>query len=327
MIRKISCLCLCASLAWACTTNKASEAEQTEGSVNIIEIEAENGDFRAPFQAEPDQAASGGKYIWVPNYSSVLSFNVGQQGTYKIWGRVLCPTGGEDSYNMRLDDGDPFNWNNIEHSDTWIWDEVHGKEGVKTLDLSPGQHSLKLRSREDVSRLDRILVTNDMAYTPEGNPEADFAPTEGKEYVWMEAETGQIKPPFYVEAHHTASGNEHISVPAESSRFKVDIPANGTYRIFAKLNAKAGDENSIKFRVGDEGAFSNWHAVPPGKFNQWVWEEVDLDKKTEGVTHFDLEKGPTSIWIKYREEGLKIDKFIITDDMDFQPNEAQASES
>ena len=319
-MRKPTYLLACTGLIWACTANEASNLDNTPhpGAHQIV-VEAEQGDVRPPFQVEADETVSGGQYVWVPNYLTKLRFNVGQEGTYKIWGRVFCAAGDEDSFNLRVDDNDPFNWNNIAHSDTWIWDEVHEKEVVKTFKLAAGEHTLSLRPREDGSRLDRILVTNDLNYTPEGNPEATIKPTEGKEYVWMEAEAGDVKAPYSVEYHHTASDTQHISVPTQVTRFKVDIPEAGTYRLFAKVYAKAGDENSIKLRVGDQGRYRGWNAVPEDKFNQWIWEEVDLDNKTPGKTTFSLEKGPVSVWMRYREEGFKIDKFLITNDAEFQP--------
>ena len=267
-----------------------------------------------PFQVEADQTTSGGQYIWVPNYATKLNFTVVQKGTYKIWGRVFCAARDEDSFNLRVDDHDPFNWNNITHSDTWIWDDVHEKDEVKVFDLAAGQHTLAFRLRKAGSKLDKLLIINDLDYTPEGNPETNFKPAKDKEYIWMEAEAGDINPPYAIEVHHTASGNQHISVPTESTRFKIDIPEAGNYRILAKVYAKAGNENSIKLRVGNTGGYKSWNAVPTDKFNQWIWEEVDLDNKTPGKTIFTLEKESTSIWIKYREEGLKIDKILITDD-------------
>ena len=316
----------CTSLLWACTSQEASNSNNTATGAHRIEIEAEEADIRPPFQVASDETTSGGHYIWVPNHATNLNFTVSQPGKYKVWGRVFCAFGGEDSFNMRLDEEKPFNWNNITHSDTWIWDDVHEKDEVKVFDLAAAQHTLAFRPREAGSKLDKLLITNDLNYTPEGNPEMNFKSAKDKEYIWMEAEAGDIHPPYAIEAHHTASGNQHISVPTESTRFKVDIPEAGNYRILAKVYAKAGNENSIKLRVGNTGGYKNWNAVPTDKFNQWIWEEVDLDNKTPEKTTFSLEEGPTSIWIRYREEGLKIDKILITDDMEFQPEEENTLE-
>jgi len=37
--------------------------------------------------------------------------------------------------------------------------------------LGVGQHTLVIKHREDGAKLDRILVTNDMAYVPQGQGE------------------------------------------------------------------------------------------------------------------------------------------------------------
>jgi len=315
------CLTLVIALTWSCTQTQSNsnESSNEDGGNHFITIEAENTEVRPPFQVEAGEGASGEQYIWVPNYASAFRFSVDHGGRYKVWGRVFCTHGAEDSFNMQMDEADPFNWNNIPHSDTWAWDDVHDKTGARVFALDAGEHVLKLRSREDGSMMDKILITNDLDYKPEGNPEPTFKAQQGKEYIWIEAESGDIKPPFYVEPHHLASGKQHIEVPTQITRMKVNIPHEGTYRLIFRVKAAAGDQNSIKLRVGDEGEYSNWNAIPEDKFGQWVWDEVDLDSKTPGKTHFNLKKGTTNIWIKYREEGLMIDKVLITDEMEFVP--------
>ncbi len=314
---------------FACTPgNQKSEplaANHQEGK-NYIEIEAEDIEIRPPFMVDVDKSVSGGKYVWVPNYSSTITFNVASEGTYKIWGRVFCTYGGSDSFSMRVDDGEPFNWNNVQHSDTWIWDEVNSKDGPITFELSPGQHTLSLRSREAHSKLDGILVTNDMDFTPEGEPEEIRQLNGNKEIVWVEAESGEIKPPYYVLDHHHASGKKFVAVDEERTRVKLDIPEVGKYHIFMKVYAEAGNENSLRLKVGDEQPRKNWHAIPHEQLGGWTWQAVNFEEEDLSPESFEFQAGENSLWINYREEGLKIDKIIITNDLDFKPAETEADE-
>jgi len=320
-LNKLSILTLIAQLCACSYGNQQSEplAENQKEGFHYIAVEAENADLREPFQVGQKASGTGEEFIWVPNHATKLTFSVTESGTYKIWGRVFCAHGAEDSFNLTIDEGDPFNWNNIAHHDTWHWDDVQGKEGPMTFELKAGQHTLTLMPRESNSKLDRILVTNDVNYTPEGNPEE--GPVQEKEYVWMEAETGEITPPFYVLPHHKASGGSYIAVPEERTRVKVNIPQTDTYRIFMKVYAEAGDQNSIKLKVGDRYPKKNWNAIPVEHFGEWVWDEVDFGKQEAGAGGFNLEAGEISLWINYREEGLKIDKILITNDMDYKPSE------
>lgn len=56
--------------------------------------------------------------------------------------------------------------------ETWVWDQV--RDGTMSdgtvfyLDLEAEEHTLTIKQREDRTKIDRILVTNDMEYVPQG---------------------------------------------------------------------------------------------------------------------------------------------------------------
>jgi hypothetical protein len=66
-----------------------------------------------------------------------------------------------------MDAGTWTNWNNIPLGATWHWDDVHGT-ATMMYSLAAGSHTLTFAYREDGAKLDRVLVTNDLAFTPTG---------------------------------------------------------------------------------------------------------------------------------------------------------------
>jgi len=151
----------------------------TSGGPVYLWLEAESGTISAPMQSGVDTAASGGAFIQVaagnnsqtaPPVSgqALLTFDVVTAGRYKIWGRVIDATNGDDSFWVRIDDGMWTDWNNIPIGAAWHWDDVHNATAAVTYTLATGSHTLTIAYREDGARLDRLLVTNDLAFVPAG---------------------------------------------------------------------------------------------------------------------------------------------------------------
>jgi len=124
-------------------------------------LEAEDGDLHAPMQSATDSNASSGEYIRVTSGSggyAEYSFDIPESGTYFIWGRVLGPTVGSDSFYISTDNGDDVNW--YVPIATWDWDQA------LSVYFAAGQHTLIIKQRERRTQLDKILITNDPDYIP-----------------------------------------------------------------------------------------------------------------------------------------------------------------
>jgi hypothetical protein len=133
-------------------------------------------------QTVADGTASGGFYVQVAagNNSqsaapstghAVFSFSVPAAGTYKVWGRVSVATNGDDSFWVRMDGGSWTNWNEISIATAWHWDDVHdtnASNAVKTYALAAGVHTLTIAYREDGTKLDKVIITNDLVSVPSG---------------------------------------------------------------------------------------------------------------------------------------------------------------
>ena len=75
---------------------------------------------------------------------------------------------------MQFDDGTEYLWT-INTSDNWIWDGVNhwgnGTEENPKIDpvvfnLTEGEHTLKIKQREDGAKLDALIITNDPSFVP-----------------------------------------------------------------------------------------------------------------------------------------------------------------
>lgn len=152
------------------------------GGPSYLWLEAEAASSSSPMLRQTDTAASGGQYVRVAAGSNstsappatgraALTFTVASPGSYKVWGRVIAPTTSDDSFWVRMDGGTWIKWNEIALGSTWHWDEVHDADNgnqVAGFALAAGSHTLEIAYREDGTRLDRLLVTNDPGFVPTG---------------------------------------------------------------------------------------------------------------------------------------------------------------
>ncbi|HPG41414.1 MAG TPA: Ig-like domain-containing protein [bacterium] len=149
-------------------------------------VEAETGTLTAPMVLGSDPLAFGYSFVQIPNGAgntgngaAEIPFSVPANDTYIIWGRIIAPTGSDDSYFVLLDNDRERIWDCLydnSWSPNWKWDMI-SERGTGTFDnpqydpglftLTAGTHVLKLKQREDGVMLDRILVTNDLSFNPE----------------------------------------------------------------------------------------------------------------------------------------------------------------
>ena len=144
--------------------------------------EAESGSLTAPLVVRSDTKASGGRTVRVRNGANSigsvpskgrlrLSLSLPRAGSYRIWGRVIAPTNGDNSFWLRIDGGAWRVWDGIELGRSWHWVDVHttGTSGqTLLLNLTAGSHVIDIAYREDGAQLDRLLLTNVATYVPGG---------------------------------------------------------------------------------------------------------------------------------------------------------------
>lgn len=165
--------------------------------VNAVQIylEAETGTLVAPMAVSAHALASGGQYVASPmgdTGSAQFAVNVTVPGTYVIWCRVLSPVPAGDSFFVSVDGGAEDVYDNAEGSwsPNWQWTKVNGRQGgvpltlnPRTFSLSAGSHTIKFRTREANSTLDRLLLTNDLAFVPADSVPPPVGPIQAPKNV------------------------------------------------------------------------------------------------------------------------------------------------
>ncbi|MDZ7336677.1 MAG: GDSL-type esterase/lipase family protein [candidate division KSB1 bacterium] len=143
-------------------------------SQNHFEFEAENGVLTYPMQVMNDPNASNGKYVEVPaeypddsNAKVVFTFTVAEEADFVVWGRVQSGDHLHDSFKVIMDEQPEIVWH-ISGKYTWTWDQVYvlNGEDPKIFHLTAGTHTLGIKNREWGSKLDKIIITNNLSFNP-----------------------------------------------------------------------------------------------------------------------------------------------------------------
>ena len=183
---------------------------------NNIRIEAESAQITAPLVVRDDPDASRGSYLVYPAPqpdagSAVLTFNVATRGTYYIWMRSLTP-GNENSnsWTVSIDNEVSFTYDVFQgqRQETWTWDLLSERgngsrsqpqRNPKTYEWEAGLHTITLEGRDFDARLDKLLITSDPDYIPEGKEE-DGIKTNSKGIASTDVTLGNMTGAVIVEA-------------------------------------------------------------------------------------------------------------------------------
>ncbi len=103
---------------------------------------------------------------------ATVTLNVGSAATYRVWTRLYVPDGSNNSFLFEIDGNTCFTAGDSGiPANTWTWVDYQG--GVQSskmqLNLSAGNHSLKMIGREPGVRLGRILFVSNLSCVPVGN--------------------------------------------------------------------------------------------------------------------------------------------------------------
>ena len=143
-------------------------------------LEAEEADTIVdPLQVAADDTASEGRYLFAPNGtknqyipSSIMgtyTVDIQQAGEYIVLGRIKVIDKRDNSFFVQIDDGPNYLWE-IETGNYWHWDAVNDLDAADPVkfSLNAGDHTIKMKLREDGTKLDKILLTNNATFVPRG---------------------------------------------------------------------------------------------------------------------------------------------------------------
>lgn len=145
-------------------------------SIIKVYVELENTAINIPWKIETSSESSNGKYVVVPNGVGfnnspdnplsdkvgelVYNINIPKQDKYYVWIRMnTVPY--DDSFWMSVNGG-VFERTNDIITNGWEWKKLD----YHTVDLGQGNLQIKIRNREDGTKLDSLFLTNDVATTP-----------------------------------------------------------------------------------------------------------------------------------------------------------------
>jgi hypothetical protein len=171
----------------------------------------------APMQVivDPTAEASNTEYVIAPNGAgggigeAIYAVEITDGGTYRLWGRFLAPTGGDNSVWLSVDGATEVLWS-VSHGPAWTWNPLRDNgSAVIDLSLAPGPHTIRVRNREDGTALDKLLLIRDTSYVPFGSA----GDAENVYVASYEAEAGTLTPPFTTGVDVYASGATYAHVP------------------------------------------------------------------------------------------------------------------
>jgi hypothetical protein len=136
-----------------------------------------------------------------------------------------------------------------------------------------------------------------------------------------EAESGLLSAPMVIQSSTTASGGQFVVVP-ESSGNNYDpttnggpgqvslpftIPQGGTYALWARTIAPNGGSDS--FYVTSRGTLVREWFVPIS--TAWQWNKI---------AEVFVAAGSFNVEFRQREDGIRLDRVIVTNNLSFVPN-------
>jgi PKD repeat protein len=150
-----------------------------------------------------------------------------------------------------------------------------------------------------------------------------------KVFLWIEAEAGEIDAPMLVHDTEKASGGQYIEVRSGNNNveyapdglafYKFNLKNAGTYKIWGRVNINMHDEDAFWVKM-DEENWIKWKGIEVGC--KWHWDEVHDTQKNNQVMTFNLEAGTHTLTLTYGMDQTRLDKWLITNDLEYNPTEA-----
>ena len=263
-----------------------------------------------------------------------------QPGTYYIWARVLAPTSSQNS--IHLGDSGVMTAERIDipETDEWVWkNETNGGSRAMVEVNEPTVVTINCWMRESGACLDKLLLTSDPNYVPEGVDymDSDAIRVQGDDpngLVAMEAELYAANVPADTSEFEWVSDTElewysleaymrsfpiETNVGSELERsprldYDVEMTQTGTYYIWARALAPTSAQNSI--HLGDSGVMTAERVnIPDGG---WVWVN-ETEDDSRAVVEVN-EPGMLTINCWMRESGACLDKLLLTMDPNYVPS-------
>jgi hypothetical protein len=182
-----------ATLGFTDATDSSIEVKNPPG---VFYFEAEKGTLANTFAAVSSEQANGGLFVHIPAGSAgstnnaatsianpnagtvTFDFDVTEAGNYYLFGRVAGDTLNNNAFFVRMDGANALmGWQfNMNPEFTWDRaDNVVAAGPALTFNLTAGPHKLEIRQREQLARLDAIVIANNQDFDPASASTGDEA--------------------------------------------------------------------------------------------------------------------------------------------------------
>jgi PKD repeat protein len=164
------------------TTTQAAASPFTtlSNGYSYIRFEAESGPIGDPAEIQSGADAFLGAHVRLapgtrtgtpnnPSGSWDYGFHVPSPATWYVWLRMYAPNASSSIWLERVDGG---GFAEVAPSNTGTWEWV----AARAYGLAAGQHVLTLGGGEAQAQVDRVLLTDDPAFTPTEAPGGDNTP-------------------------------------------------------------------------------------------------------------------------------------------------------
>ncbi|WP_420459365.1 T9SS type A sorting domain-containing protein [Neolewinella sp.] len=237
---------------------------------------------------------------------------------YRLLARVDAPSRFNDSYWLRINGG--------------AWQELRSGfrigEGFKWVELvvtelRSGTNTIDFTYRENSTRLDKILLTDDPDLHPMGVgvvtqecPQITPPPVD-KGVFWLEAECAIVGSTWMPERDSAASNGIVLTSTRSSTRFEppVDLPSNlirfviddpdvetGNFSFWIRANLPDDDRDAFWVRFNE----GQWNRLQPARIRGkgLAWAGYGIGRT--------LTPGRNTIDITFLDPGIQIDKILVT---------------
>lgn len=187
-----------------------------------------------------------------------------------------------------------------------------------------------------------LPMTSSTVLKPHGNTRHDISHTDSEFGVFLlrrvsgaterpaaavtievEAEDASHGETVAVETAEDASGSAALRFPSDGGwvAFSADIPATGIYRLWVRVRQNHGEASSFLLSGGESPA--DLCTVPGDGTAQWHWIGAN-QRGGDGVIdrYFQLQQGPAMIAFAAADGSLLFDRFILTSDLTFHPDQS-----
>lgn len=166
------------------TATSTPDQTFTTKSYDFVTVEAEAGTLTSPMAAKNDfdtPLAFNGNYVWTPagtgtntngspTAKATYSVTFANAGSYTLWVRMYAATANNDTFWQSIDGGTKTVLT-AGSLGTWVWTKG------SSWNVSAGAHSLVLGHRDEQTRADRIILTDDPGFVPTTVPSDTTAAT------------------------------------------------------------------------------------------------------------------------------------------------------